>query len=288
MDHYTDVHKSVLMRSPSTEETLAENIASEKFFRQHRVKTNQWHVDNRRYIDEESIKEVDKHEQKTIFCGVGAHHQNGTAEAAVKKHTLKPRILLLQAKRYWLTPITTMPLPYAVLASVEFHNLRAIGENVMTVMIQLIGLKEFSDMKTEHTFGYPVYILSSRLWSSFMGPPNWDPRTRLDIYVERSPYHAGSIALILNPRTDYVSPQYHLVFDDKFSNVQFIHSTDIPHYWEVLVRSCTELATDEDYSPVEAWYRQSMNEFDLKKEKILLNFNRNKIIKARKLVSLIS
>ena len=83
-------------------------------------------------------------------------------------------------------------------------------------MMRMLDLWEFPDMKMEHTFGCPVYILDSKLQSSSIGPPKWDPRTRLGIYVGRSPYHAGSVALVLNPRTGHVSPQYHLVFDDDF------------------------------------------------------------------------
>ena len=129
VDHYSDVYKVIFMRSPSTEETLAAKLATEKIFRQHGVKTSQCHADDGRYADEESIREVDKLEQKITFCGVGAHHQNGIAEAGVKKHTLKARTLLLHAKRYWLATITTMLWPFALLASVEYHNLWETGED---------------------------------------------------------------------------------------------------------------------------------------------------------------
>ena len=72
-------------------------------------------------------------------------------------------------------------------------------------------------------------------------------RTRLGIYVGRSPYHAGSVALVLNPRTGYVSPQYHVVFDDDFTTVPFMYSQEISPHWKALVKSSTELATEEDY-----------------------------------------
>ena len=88
------------MRSPSTEETLVAKLATEKFFRQYGVETSQWYVDNERYEDEGFIKELDKHDQKVTFCGVGVHHQNDIAEAVVKKHTLRARTLLLYAKKY--------------------------------------------------------------------------------------------------------------------------------------------------------------------------------------------
>ena len=133
-------------------------------------------------------------------------------------------------------------------------------------MMRLLDLWEFPDMKMEHTFGCPVYILDSKLQSSSIGPPKWDPRTRLGIYVGRSPYYAESVALVLNPRTDYVLPQYYLVFVDDFSTVPFMHSNDIPDHWGALVKSSTESSTDEDFSLVETWYEQSMNEFDLEKE----------------------
>ena len=85
VDHYTDVHKAVLMRSPSTEETLAAKLATEKFFRQHGVKISQWHADNGRYADKEFIEQVDKHEQKITFCGVGA------SKTSVRKDRCSPR-----------------------------------------------------------------------------------------------------------------------------------------------------------------------------------------------------
>ena len=155
-----------------------------------------------------------------------------------------------------------------LLLSPTDYGILLMLEDGRTPMMRMLDLWEFPDMEMEHTFGCPVYILDSKLQSSSIGPPKWDPRTRLGIYVGRSPYHAGSVALVLNPRTGHVSPQYHLVFDDDFSTVPFMHSNDVPHHWEVLVKSSTELAMDEDFSLVETWYEQSMNEFDLEKEKV--------------------
>ena len=74
-------------------------------------------------------------------------------------------------------------------------------------------------LKHYHTFGCPVYILDSRLQSNPKGVPKWEPRSRLGIYVGHSPAHAGSVALVLNPKTGLVSPQYHVHFDDFFETV---------------------------------------------------------------------
>ena len=80
-------------------------------------------------------------------------------------------------------------------------------------------------LKNFHTFGCPVYVLDARLQSAGgAGPPKWDARSRLGIYVGHSPLHAGSVALVLNPKTGLVSPQYHVVFDDDFSTVPSLRS----------------------------------------------------------------
>ena len=55
---------------------------------------------------------------------------------------------------------------------------------------------------------------------SGQGAPKWKERSRLGVYLGPSPNHARSIALVLNPRTGHVSPQFHVKFDDFFETVQ--------------------------------------------------------------------
>ena len=69
-------------------------------------------------------------------------------------------------------------------------------------------------LKHYHTFGCPVYILDSRLQTNMKEVSNWEPRSRLGIYVVHQPAHAGSVSLVLNPKTGLVLPQYHVVYDD--------------------------------------------------------------------------
>jgi hypothetical protein len=33
------------------------------------------------------------------------------------------------------------------------------------------------------------------------GPPKWEPQSRIEVYLGHSPFHAGSVALMFNPRT---------------------------------------------------------------------------------------
>ena len=72
-------------------------------------------------------------------------------------------------------------------------------------------------VKTFHTMFPPVYIIESRLQASGGAvPQKWEPRSRMGIYLGHSPFHDGSVALVLNPLTGRFSPQYHVVFDEEF------------------------------------------------------------------------
>ena len=76
--------------------------------------------------------------------------------------------------------------------------------------------------KNHHTWGCPIYFLGERCHSNIFLLPKWEPLSRSGIYIGHSPFHAGSVALVLNPETGHVSPQFHVVFDDEFSTVPFI------------------------------------------------------------------
>ena len=96
-----------------------------------------------------------------------------------------------------------------------------------------------------HTFGCPVYILDARLQSvGGGGPPKWDPRARLGIYLGHLPLHAGSVALVMNPKTGLVSPQFHLVFGDNFETVPHLRSGTVPDNWSDLVTNSREKSTE--------------------------------------------
>ena len=185
VDHYSEIHRVVLMRSTTQDETLDAKLSVEKFFKQHGHKIESWHADNGRYAEKDFKEAVSFADQTITFCGVGAHHQNGIAEAAIKKDTLQARTLLLHAKRYWPAVITTMLWPFALLTAAENHNLWHVKEDGQTPMMKFLDIKEFPDIKQEHTFGCPVFVLDHRLQSSSAGPPKWDPRSRLGVYVGR-------------------------------------------------------------------------------------------------------
>ena len=262
VDHFTNVIKVCLMKTTSQAETLDAKLATEKFFKDHGHNIERWHADNGRYAEVDFKQAVKDLEQSIKYCGVGAHHQNGIAEAAIKRLTLRARTLLLHAKRFWPEAITTMLWPYALLAACDAHNNWSVDKDGKTPMMKLLNLDIFPEMKFEHTFGCPVYVLDSKLQSSGIGPPKWEPCSRLGIYLGKSPFHAGSVALVLNPKTGHVSPQYHLVFDDDFTTIPYLNSnaenSEVPSHWQALCESSTECSTSESFNLEDTWFQKEL------------------------------
>jgi hypothetical protein len=73
------------------------------------------------------------------------------------------------------------------------------------------------------------------------------------LYLGHSPFHAGSVALVYNPSTGHVSPQYHVVFDDDFTAVPYMKAGTIPPHWSDLVHSSSELASKQALDIAQAW-----------------------------------
>ena len=86
-------------------------------------------------------------------------------------------------------------------------------------------------LKNHHTWVCPVYFLDSLLQGNKYELPKLGPRLRAGVYIEHSPFHIGSVALVLNPEIGNVSPQYHVVFDDEFSTVQLFRTDTITINW---------------------------------------------------------
>ena len=75
----------------------------------------------------------------------------------------------------------------------------------------------------------------------------------MGVYLGHSPLHAGNVALVWNPTTRRVIPQYHLVFDDNYMTVPYMETGTLPPTWEDLVKHFCETATAEDIKLADSW-----------------------------------
>jgi hypothetical protein len=67
-------------------------------------------------------------------------------------------------------------------------------------------------------FGCPVYVLAAKLQDG-KKIPKWKLRARLGQFLGFSPEHSSLVGLVQNMSTEHVSPQWHLVFDERFETV---------------------------------------------------------------------
>ena len=77
-----------------------------------------------------------------------------------------------------------------------------------------------SDLINAHPWGCHVCVLQPRLQDG-VKLPNWDTQSRRGHYMGVSPLHASTVRLVRNLNTNYMSPQFHVVYD----NLLFVAST---------------------------------------------------------------
>jgi hypothetical protein len=80
-----------------------------------------------------------------------------------------------------------------------------------------------STVKRARVFGCPVYVLDPKLQDG-KSIPKWKSKARQGVFVGFSEEHSSTVALVYNPTTQHVSPQYHVIFDDTFSTVPALAS----------------------------------------------------------------
>ena len=192
--------------------TLNNTLLAKAFFKWHAneggVTIYSYRADNGRFADSGFQQAVKDCNQKTTYCAVGAHYQNRIVERRIKELTLISRMLLLHAKRHWPDYVTTMMWPFALKEAAYRLNRLSLWSDGRSCEATFFDVD---------TIGSPCFVLDSCLQLGVGSAPRWEPRSHLGIYVSHSPSHAGSVALILNPQTGHVSPQFHVVFDDHFT-----------------------------------------------------------------------
>ena len=104
-DNFSNSTFTYLIKSMSTEETLKGKIAYERVAKQFGVKIKAYCPDNLRFNDKDFMDHCNKADQEYTYCGVGAHHQNGIAEAKTKTVSYGARKILLHTRIKWPTVI---------------------------------------------------------------------------------------------------------------------------------------------------------------------------------------
>ena len=202
----------------TSEETVQAKHAFESAAEQRGVKIVHYHANNGRFADNAFIMSCNAQRQSLSYCGVNAHFQNGIAERRIWDLQEQTWTSMLYAMNRWKKMILICLWPYAMRHADNVANSTPRKGEDDSPLEKFTGVPVRPKLRHFHAFGCPTYVLDNALQSG-QGMSKGKQRAHLSIYLGPSPSLARTVALILNPRTGHVSPQFHVKFDDFFETV---------------------------------------------------------------------
>ena len=221
VDHFSRLSYVHLQESTTGAETLLAKRAFEAYAGSFGIKVLNYHADNGRFAERLFLDHAAENGQTVSLCGVNAHFQNGIAEKRIGDLTERARTSLLHAMNRWPSAVTIHLWPYALRFANDVYNAAPSLKTGRSPLESFSGTPVRPQVLNYHPPFCPAYVLHSGLQGGGGKRPNkWVRRSRIAIYMGTSPRHARSVALVLSLSTGYVSPQFHMKFDDFFETVQ--------------------------------------------------------------------
>ncbi|GAX15565.1 hypothetical protein FisN_3Hu032 [Fistulifera solaris] len=224
VDQYSSLSYVHLQKSTSAYETLQAKEAFERYAKQRGVTIKHYHADNGTFAAQDWVRDCYSKQQGLSFASVNAHHQNGKAENRIRQLQNMARTMLIFAAKRWPEAVTTHLWPYAIKMANDSINatpwLKHPGHQSPE---QVFSGTVVNENPTHwHHFGCPAYVLDDALQQGKRRPKGgkWMERSRIGLYLGRSPQHSRNVALVLNLQTGRVSPQFHVTLDSLFTTVK--------------------------------------------------------------------
>ena len=204
----------------TTHETLMAKENFELMCRDNGVIPQSYLSDNAKcFTAKEFSEKLSIFQQIARFAGVGAHHHNGNAERSIQTIMSIARTMMLHAAIHWPEVADPTLWPMAVTHAVYLHNHMPSLTTGLSP-IDLFTKTRWPQHKLHdlHVWGCPVYVLDKTL-ADGKKLPRWKPRSIRCVNMGLSPKHASTVPLVLNVQSGYITPQFHVVFDDWFSTI---------------------------------------------------------------------
>lgn len=228
VDHYSGFGYVHCQRSTDADETIQAKEAFERFAWRHGVRIEHYHADNGRFAEHKWMNHVKERQQTISFSGVGAHFQNAVAERRIRDLQENARAMLIHAKNRWFSAIEVHLWPYALRMANDISNCTWDLPREKIPIEGFTGTSQTGrELKHWIPFGAPVYVLDSAIQDG-KKINKWKNRSRVAIYLGRSPNHTRTVGLCLSLTTGLVSPQFHFTPDSKFQTMRRSFGNDQP------------------------------------------------------------
>ena len=238
VDHATQFIKVFHQVSLHVHEALKGKHELEEFCKQFGRTIKGFHADNHPWGSAEFREDCKAKDQNLTMSGVGAHHQNGVAERAQQTVFRMARAMMLHYLVHWPDAFEPDLWPMALDQAVHIWNHTPKDRDGLSPLEHFTGVKlPNNDVLTNsRVFGCPTFVLDPKLQDG-KKLPKWKRKSRLGIYLGSSTEHSPTVARVLNPVTGYISPQFHVVFDELFSTVPSLLKEEHfdPATWETLL-----------------------------------------------------
>jgi hypothetical protein len=122
VDHYSRFLYGHCQEDATVKSTLESKVGFESFAKWFNVSIKHIHSDNGVFATKVFQDHVDASDQHQLFCGVGAHWQNGVIERYIGVITTRARTMLLHAMERWPDVITSEMWSFAFMHAVHLHN----------------------------------------------------------------------------------------------------------------------------------------------------------------------
>jgi hypothetical protein len=216
------------------------------------VSIQNYRGDNGVFKSDEFTKDLNHQNQTICFSAVGAHHQNGIAERAIRTISESARAMILHAAIHWPEETMMDLWPIAMDYAVYLWNRVPCKDSRIVPLEILCGCKRDKKiLRSSHVWGCPSYVLDPKIQDG-KKILRWQPKSRRGQFLGFSKRHASTVRLIRNLKTGSISPQFHVVFDDAFTTVPSRMQEDNidPAEWERLLTFSRLLSIDvEDKAP---------------------------------------
>jgi hypothetical protein len=244
-DHSSGLIQCFHQASLRASDTVVSKRSFERLAKSCGVKIKAYHGDNGVFKAKEFMEAITSQGQEIRFSGVGAHHQNGVAERAIRNVTEKARSMMQHAHLHWPEESQVDLWPFALDYACWITNHTPNHKHGWMPIELFCGTNiDCQHLRRTRVWGCPGYVLSPTLQDG-KKIPKWAPKARRGQFLGFSKDHSSKIGLFRNLQTGSISPQFHVVFDELFTTVTSTDEDD-DTWIELFVADREYYGPDED------------------------------------------
>jgi hypothetical protein len=235
----------------TADSTLVSKRAFERSAKSCAVKIKSYHGDNGVFKAKDFMDSLMQSDQELQFSGVGAHHQNGVAERAIRTVTEKACTMMQHSFIHWPDKFQVQRWPFALDFACWLHNHTPHNSDGWAPLKLFCGTQvDCQHLQRARVWGCPSYVLSPTLQDG-KKIPKWAPRARRGQFLGFSKTHSSMIGLMQNIQMGSITPQFHVVFDELFSTVHSLDE-DNPTWVELFVSEHDYYGPDKEEEDADA------------------------------------